>query len=425
MTALRPLIFNLHRLIDRCSSPTPTGVDRVDFQHARFLLQLAQQEKRQIQFIRQQSSVAHLVPLSLAREIIHNLEQRWQQGKITPPTIQANKANYLRKLPVTWWHKHTNNLVTPAIKQAINNTPPPIYLHSGHGTLHHLTLHQQIQQTLNASGVYYLHDLIPIDFPEYTNNPKALQMHQRRMHAMATTGTLILANSQDSKQGFIRYCQKHNLPAPEIEALLIGVEERIISAAKQLAQPIPARYQQALQTPYFITIGTIEPRKNHILLLHLWRQLAQKYGEQCPKLVILGKRGWKIDNLIHLLDQAPALRKHVVEVNDASDQDMIALLQHSKALLFPSFAEGWGMPLAEALTLGTPAICADIPALHECGRENALYLDPLDGPGWKQAILQQLKQNNLSERTKGYIPDRWDNHLQKLKDHIHRLDNCS
>ncbi len=427
MTMLRPLIYNLHRLIDRCTSPTPTGVDRVDFQHARFLLKLAKKEGRDIQFIRQQGNIAHLVPPELAQNIIRNLEQRWQQGQAIEPAIRVDKMDIIRRWPRSWWQRRKKELIPPAIKRAITKTTQqqPIYLHSGHGTLHHLELHQQIKNELSSDAIYYLHDLIPIGFPEYTNKPKALQMHQRRMATMATTGKLILANSEDSKQGFIHYCQQQSLPIPPTEVLLIGVEERILAAAKQPIASVPPRYQQLTQTPYFITIGTIEPRKNHILLLHLWRQLAQELGEKCPKLVILGRRGWKIDNLVHLLEKSPALQEHVVEVNDASDQDMIALLQHSKTLLFPSFAEGWGMPLAEALALGTPAICADIPALRECGHEYACYLDPLDGPGWKQQILHHLSSNEPRQLAAGYQADLWGNHLKQLETHIHRLDKLS
>lgn len=419
----RPLLYNLHRLIVRCASPTPTGIDRVDFQHARFLLELAKKEGRIIQFIRQQGSVAFPVSHSLAQTIIHNLEQRWQQGKAVEPAVRFGITDIIKRWPVSVWQKKRNILIRPEIRQNLEITSkPPIYLHSGHGTLQHVSLHQQIKKNLQADSIYYLHDLIPINFPEYTNRPHELASHRQRIQTMVTTGSLILANSTDSKQNFIDYCQQNDLPAPKIETLFIGVEEHILAAAQQATLGLPQLHQKLAQSPYFISIGTIEPRKNHILLLHLWRQMAQEQGTACPKLIILGKRGWKNDNLIHLLDRSPALRDHVIEINDATDNDMIALLQHSRALLFPSFAEGWGMPLAEALTLGTPAICADIPALRECGRHHATYLDPLDGPGWKRAILHHINSIEPRQLATGYRADLWQNHLEKLKNHIHRLD---
>ncbi len=422
MPALRPLIYNLTRLIHRCPSPSPTGVDRVDLRHARYVLEQAGQ--RDLLFVFQRQNVLYPVALPPARQLIENIEQRWLHAAKLPPAMRASQWQFVRHWPGMRWQQSQNKLITAPVKQALqHNSQKPVYLHSGHGTIHHLELHQQIQSELQADLVFYLHDLIPIDFPEYTNNPKALQMHQRRMQTMATTGSLILANSEDSRRRFLAYCAAEHLPQPPVHVLLIGVEDQIIQAATQTRQPLPARLHAALQnTPFFITIGTIEPRKNHILLLHLWRQLAAELGEACPKLVILGKRGWKIDNLVHLLEKSPGLRRHVLEVNDASDQDMIALLQHARALLFPSFAEGWGMPLAEALTLGTPAICADIPALRECGREHALYLDPLDGLSWKQAILAHLKQADPT--TEPYPPDQWTDHVHTLDQFIRQLDTA-
>lgn len=411
MAALRPIIYNLHRLIDRCTSPSPTGVDRVDLHYARFILQKT--EERAIYFLRQRQNVSYLVPFKEAETLINTLEKRWLQGlKLAQPAINT-PYNYLRHWPSTRWRQQAQVLIDPALRKHLNNgSKRAIYLHSGHGTLHHIDLHEQIKNQLQADMVYYLHDLIPIEFPEYTNNPHAFAMHQRRLKTMATTGKLILANSEDSRQKFLAYCKQQQLPQPEVQVLLIGVEDLFIQAAQQAQQAIPSRFAALTQSPYFLTIGTIEARKNHLLLLHLWRQLFAELAEDCPKLVILGKRGWKAEHIFHLLDDSPALQQTVIEIQDANDQEMLSLIQNTQALLFPSFAEGWGMPLAEALTLNTAAICSDLPALRECGRTHSIYLNPLDGLAWKAAILNAL--NTKPQLKSPYLPDRWEDHLNKL-----------
>lgn len=411
MASLRPIIYNLHRLIDRCSSPSPTGVDRVDLHYALFLLKQVQQ--RTIYFIRQRRNISYLVPFKEAENLINTLDQRWLQGMKIPLKPINTKMNYLRAWPSLQFRQARQQLIDPKLRRTLQSaTKPPIYIHSGHGTLHHIDLHQQIKHQLQADMLYYLHDLIPIEFPEYTNNPQALAMHQRRLQTMASTGRLILANSQDSRQKFLDYCTQHQLPQPAIEVLLIGVEDAFVQAAQQAKQALPQRFSQLANTPYFITIGTIEARKNHLSLLHLWRQLHSELGAYCPKLVILGKRGWKAEHIFHLLDASPALKQTVIEIQDANDQEMLSLTQQAQALLFPSFAEGWGMPLAEALTLGTPAICADLAALRECGREHCVYLNPIDSMAWKTAILDHLQTKPA--RTTAYEPDRWESHLQRL-----------
>lgn len=411
MATLRPIIYNLHRLIDRCTSPSPTGVDRVDLHYAQFILQKAQE--RPIYFLRQRQNVSYLVRFKQAASLINTLEKRWLQGLKLPQAPINTSYDYLRHWPATRFRQQRQLLIDPALRHHLSHsTKPPIYLHSGHGTLHHIDLHEQIKTQLQADMLYYLHDLIPIEFPEYTNHPNALAMHQRRLKTMATTGRLILANSEDSRQKLLAYCQQHQLPQPEVQVLFIGVEELFIKAAQQAKQPIPSRFATLAQSPYFLTIGTVEARKNHLLLLHLWRQLFAELGEHCPKLVILGKRGWKAEHIFHLLDSSPALQQTVIEIQDANDQEMLSLIQNTQALLFPSFAEGWGMPLAEALTLNTKAICSDLPALRECGRTQSLYLNPLDGLAWKAAILNALSEP--PQLKQAYLPDRWEDHLQKL-----------
>jgi glycosyltransferase involved in cell wall biosynthesis len=105
-----------------------------------------------------------------------------------------------------------------------------------------------------------------------------------------------------------------------------------------------------------------------------------------PHLVLIGQRGWEAEAAIDMLDRCPALRGVVIEHNTLSDSAMAVLVRGARALLLPSFAEGFGFPIIEALALGTPVLASDIAALRETGGAVPEYLDPLDGPGWAAAI---------------------------------------
>jgi glycosyltransferase involved in cell wall biosynthesis len=155
--------------------------------------------------------------------------------------------------------------------------------------------------------------------------------------------------------------------------------------------------QRPLATPYFVMLGTIEPRKNHWFILHVWRRLVEQLGAAAPKLVVIGRRGWECENVVDILERCESLRGVVIEETHCSDAQLHAYLQHAQALLFPSFVEGYGMPLAEALALKVPVLASDLGVFHEIADDIPDYLDPLDGPGWL-AHIHAYAQPHSPER---------------------------
>jgi glycosyltransferase involved in cell wall biosynthesis len=106
----------------------------------------------------------------------------------------------------------------------------------------------------------------------------------------------------------------------------------------------------------------------------------------------------------------------VSEFNTLPDADMVRLLRGARALLLPSFAEGFGFPLAEGLALGVPALCSDIPALRETGGDVPEYFHPLDGLGWRDAVLdyarpQAPRRDAQLARLAQWRPASWDDHF--------------
>jgi glycosyltransferase involved in cell wall biosynthesis len=133
-------------------------------------------------------------------------------------------------------------------------------------------------------------------------------------------------------------------------------------------------------------------------------------------LVLLGARGWESENVFDMLDRCPAVQDSVIEHKSLPDIEMVRLLRGARAVLLPSFAEGFGFPLLEGLALGTPALCSDLRALRDTGGTVPEYLHPLDGVGWRQAILdyaapQSPRRAAQLERLKHWRPVSWDDHF--------------
>jgi hypothetical protein len=191
--------------------------------------------------------------------------------------------------------------------------------------------------------------------------------------------------------------------------------------------PLLRAPQEPAGEPYFICIGTIEARKNHLLLLNLWRHMAEtQEPATIPRLIILGRRGWENEQVIDMLERCPALRGHVEEMNGCPDRRMNELLQGARALLLPSFAEGYGMPVAEALSVGTPVLCSDLPALREAGGAVPDFIDPLDGPGWKAHILDYFQRGPRYAAQVARMPfwhrPSWADHIRIVCDAISDLE---
>jgi len=155
-------------------------------------------------------------------------------------------------------------------------------------------------------------------------------------------------------------------------------------------------------------------------------KLVEKLGEKAPRLLIIGQRGWEAEDVFGILDGEAALRGHVVEINRASDLEIASRLESSRALLFPSNAEGYGLPLVEALALGVPVIASDLPVFREIGQGVPLLLDPADESGWEAAILDYARPESAGRaaqlaRMKTFQPPNWPAHFRAVDEWLQTL----
>nr|WP_174771852.1 glycosyltransferase family 1 protein [Paraburkholderia sp. SG-MS1] len=233
--------------------------------------------------------------------------------------------------------------------------------------------------------VFMVHDLIPLTHAEYCR-PNVDATHRLRMHTALKQASGLIMNSQATLDSLADEARRANLPLPPtvVARLASGVTPRPLAP-----RPLPE--------PYFVMLGTIEPRKNHWFILHVWRRLVEQLGTAAPKLVVIGRRGWECENVIDMLERCESLKGVVIEEAHCSDEQLHAYLQHAQALLFPSFVEGYGMPLAEALALKVPVLASDLDVFHEIADDIPDYLDPLDGPGWL-ARIQAYTRADSPER---------------------------
>jgi glycosyltransferase involved in cell wall biosynthesis len=282
-----------------------------------------------------------------------------------------------------------------------------VLFNTGHSGLEQPGYPAMLSQ-LRVKPVFMVHDLIPITHPEYSRPGEAAR-HATRMHALLDLAAGVVANSQATLDQLTRFARHAGRVMPPATLALLAPG---MAACPPGTRPIAK--------PYFVMLGTIEPRKNHWMLLHVWRQLVETLGDAAPQLVIIGQRGWECENVVDMLERCAALQAHVTELSQCSDAELVTYLHHAQALLFPSFVEGYGMPLIEALALGVPVIASDLPVFRELAGEIPDYLNPLDGVRWMQLIVRYSQPDASARsaqltRMQGFTTPDWAQHFVQVE----------
>src|SRR5262249_43519299 len=198
--------------------------------------------------------------------------------------------------------------------QLRHSTKPPVYLLVSPHHLEKPTSIVRLKERSGARFVCLVHDLIPIEFPEYAK-PGQAQNHLRRIETACRCADALIVNSAVTRDALQPHLDRAGR-APPVLVAPFGAD--LPAASSSCAAPV--------ERPYFVYISTIEARKNHILLLNLWRRLATEHGHNAPLLVLVGQRGWETENVVDMLDRCPALRGTVIEHNALPDAEMVRLL---------------------------------------------------------------------------------------------------
>ena len=248
-----------------------------------------------------------------------------------------------------------------------------LYLNVGHTGLNEPSLPGWISAN-RLRAIYMVHDLIPLTHPQYCRSQEA-EKHARRMDNVLTSAAGVIGNSRATLDELADYAATKGLPMPPaVAAWISGPPPRGCVGTPPLAKP------------YFVILGTIEGRKNHQLLLDVWEQLVAERGDEAPVLVVIGQRGWEAEIALARLDRIADFNGCVLRFDRCGDDELATWLGGARALLMPSFTEGFGLPVIEALQLGTPVIASDLPVFREIAGDIPAFLEPGDAKAWRRAI---------------------------------------
>ena len=236
-------------------------------------------------------------------------------------------------------------------------------------------------------SVITVHDLAFIRYPEYLT-PDALRYYGQ-IRSAVKSADLIIAVSQNTK-----------VDLSELLAVPPAKVRVVYEAASPLYRPLNGgsaaipESVQALPQPYLLFVGTLEPRKNVPALLQALARIKAQRGPLTPRLVLAGARGWLYQGALELVGKL-GLSEETVLFGPATPQELLWLYNRAEAMVLPSFYEGFGLPLVEAMACGTPVITSRTSSLPEVAGNAALLVEPEDSDGLAEAICRVLDEAPL------------------------------
>jgi len=431
----KPLVlFDLTRLVTAAGRTAPTGIERAEYAYARWLLGHTQTHVRfvitsggAIRLVEQDAVPAFLDRQAdawafgrrtyCAADAIRNVDTFLRGGAAPRPPKDAHLSGEERQLrearaqgPATgiagWAQTMAARWAGEPLGASLDRwglRRPVVYLRASLDRLEQGEAVARLKQR-GARMVVLWHDLIPIDYPEFVR-PQTIGQCAARLRMVARHADGVVAVSRYSADRLAAELGRRRPPTIVAHFGMDGPEPDGTDSLPPLADK-----------PFFLVISTIEARKNHQLLLQIWRRFVAEHGAAAPKLVIVGKRGWEASATNAILDRCSELDGHVYEAGPVPDAALAVLRRRARAVLMPSHVEGYGMPVTEALSAGTPVIASDIPAFREISRGAAELIDPLDGLGWARAILDYHDDMSprlaaARARARAYRVPRWEDYF--------------
>lgn len=275
-----------------------------------------------------------------------------------------------------------------------------------------------------AEIVGCLYDLIPLRYPAATD-PKNSAPFASWFEQVLLNCDAIVCISQSVARDLVAYLREESLAAPaklRIGWWPLGAD---FGAGAPGAPSKQAAQIAAAPTPYFMSVGTLEPRKAYPIALDAFELLWSQGFD--ARYVIVGRAGWNTQALQRRIRQHPEFGHRLFWLDNASDADLAHLYPPARALIFPSFVEGFGMPLIEAAHHGAPVIASDIPVFRQVGGDDAVYFDLLDANALAARIGEVSARGKL---THGGLPVlRWRDSAailsSMLRENAYQLDAAS
>jgi hypothetical protein len=270
-------------------------------------------------------------------------------------------------------------------------------------------------QSIHESGVslvQMVYDLIPLVTPQYSGHSTTyLANYAEKVYPICSK---LVAISKNTKRDIVKVLESKKIKIPPIEVIRLGDD---------FSYAIPIKPKEEIfadskinRGDFILCVGTIEARKNHTLLYYVYK-LANSRKIKIPKLVIVGRLGWQSENIYEFINNDPDVKNKILIMQNVDDNELSWLYQNCLFSIYPSFYEGWGLPIAESISRGVPCLSSDTSSMPEIAGSLARYFSPYSPDDCLEVISKMQDRKNLNKvRTdlKKYVPYSWQDTFNSL-----------
>ena len=240
------------------------------------------------------------------------------------------------------------------------------------------------------SVITVVHDLIPVLYPEAFSGAIGPQ----DFDLVVKASSCLCAPSRSAVEDIRRVASERGLPMPDVRRLTWG--DTPAAMARGEKQQRPERFADLIPGKFVIYVSSITFRKNHEMVYQLWRHLYMEERDALLPLILVGGCSGELSEafcrLMHCAPTYPQYLRHEAHV---SDEALAWLYRNCRFTIYPSYYEGWGLPVRESLLHGKPCLCSDAGSIPEAGDGLVECLPPFAFYEWKDALLKYMNDDTL------------------------------
>lgn len=326
------------------------------------------------------------------------------RNDITCVPIYPEPRTGTYRIPLVWlshkkWFPQSRNLKE---MYKDGDEDPVVTVQSGDWLVHTMVNNNEIEfmkswtnDFRNKGGKVgcVLYDLIPENYPQYYRNRDVLLFHKWLFQISLFDG--IFAISEATKRDYLSWCQKQNLNShAPIEYFHLGANFKISESnhlsTNSIGDPLNA------SSPYFLMVGTLEPRKGHKQVLDAFDLMwSQGIDAKC---VFVGRKGWRVDGLCRRIRSHKEWNRRLIWLDKVSDKDLLIIYKGAKVVIVASETEGFGLSVVEAMYHQKPLVLRDIPVFREIAGQDAFYFKGNSSEALSDALLKALRSRIIPQK---------------------------